>query len=389
MTIASENVQNILVVAINKIGDVLLTTVLVRALAESFPQANIDVLVRDGQEGILTGNPLVRRVLVSGRRSSLPEKVVLLRHLFRRYDIAVSTGTSDRQIGYAVLAAPRVFSFLPRKGKGLWWKRRVITAGCFEQSDAREHVIERMHRLGDCIGVNKNFIIVPPAGQSSNEKLEKLLGFSAGSKRYIVIHPVPGAPQKFWRIAEWQKVINLLPRSFEVVISGSGFPADREYIVQVLQGITRPVHDLSGKLDICDCGVLLQDASALVVPDTFMGHLGAGISVPTVCLFGPSDRNLWFPWPGSRTDPLPELQDVPDDQRDELRYRLVDNVAIIPSLPSSNILTECSLNEAVAEDVVAALQALGILSSSANMRCSSANMRCSSANMRCSSANMR
>jgi hypothetical protein len=47
----------ILVVALRRLGDVLLTTPLIRSLKRAWPDAAIDVLVFRGTEGILEGNP--------------------------------------------------------------------------------------------------------------------------------------------------------------------------------------------------------------------------------------------------------------------------------------------------------------------------------------------
>src|SRR5258708_8960865 len=47
----------ILVVALRRLGDVLLTTPLIRSLKQAFPDAAIEALVFAGTEGILAGNP--------------------------------------------------------------------------------------------------------------------------------------------------------------------------------------------------------------------------------------------------------------------------------------------------------------------------------------------
>ena len=55
MTAASR--ARILVVALRRLGDVLLTTPLIRSLKRAYPDAAIDALVFAGTEGILAGNP--------------------------------------------------------------------------------------------------------------------------------------------------------------------------------------------------------------------------------------------------------------------------------------------------------------------------------------------
>ena len=48
------NPSRILVVALRRLGDVLLTTPLIRSLKRAWPDAVIDVLVFDGTQGLRT-----------------------------------------------------------------------------------------------------------------------------------------------------------------------------------------------------------------------------------------------------------------------------------------------------------------------------------------------
>ena len=54
----------ILVVALRRIGDVLLTTPLVRSLRRAWPEAQLDMLVFADTAGILQGNPDINNVIV-------------------------------------------------------------------------------------------------------------------------------------------------------------------------------------------------------------------------------------------------------------------------------------------------------------------------------------
>src|SRR5262249_42590856 len=53
----------ILVISLRRIGDVLLTTPLIRSLRAAWPDATIDVLVFAGTSGILKGNPDIDTII--------------------------------------------------------------------------------------------------------------------------------------------------------------------------------------------------------------------------------------------------------------------------------------------------------------------------------------
>ena len=61
--IMAANPSRILVISLRRIGDLLLTTPLIRSLRRAWPDAEIDVLVFANTAGILAGNPDINRVI--------------------------------------------------------------------------------------------------------------------------------------------------------------------------------------------------------------------------------------------------------------------------------------------------------------------------------------
>ena len=96
--------KKILVIVTRRIGDVLLTTPLIHSLRCAWPAAKIDVLVFSGTEGILANNPDINDVITVAQRPTLTEHLRLMRRLWRSYDIALSTMSSDRPTLYARIA---------------------------------------------------------------------------------------------------------------------------------------------------------------------------------------------------------------------------------------------------------------------------------------------
>src|SRR5271156_3184984 len=94
----------VLVVALRRLGDVLLTTPLIRSLKLAYPQASIDVLVFSGTEGVLSGNPDIANIIAIPQRPGLAGTLALLRQIGKRYDLALSTQTGDRPTLLAAVA---------------------------------------------------------------------------------------------------------------------------------------------------------------------------------------------------------------------------------------------------------------------------------------------
>ena len=106
----------ILVVTLRRLGDALLTTPLIRTLRRAFPRARLDLLVFRGSDGILKGNPDIDSMMTMSERPSAGETLALVRALWRRYDLAISTQAGDRPTFFAMVAGRRRVGLVPRAG---------------------------------------------------------------------------------------------------------------------------------------------------------------------------------------------------------------------------------------------------------------------------------
>src|SRR5882724_9847555 len=52
------------------IGDVILATSLIEKIHQHYPEAQIDFLLRKGNEGLLTGHPHLRNILIWNKKES-------------------------------------------------------------------------------------------------------------------------------------------------------------------------------------------------------------------------------------------------------------------------------------------------------------------------------
>jgi len=272
----------ILVVALRRIGDVLLTTPLIRSMRRAWPQASIDVLAFADTAGILDGNPDIDRVVTMPPRPTHPQTLALAARLFKRYDLAVSTQSGDRPTLFALIAGRRhVGPVWP----GNWIKRRLLHRSVTAVSGM--HRVEEMLRLADALGIARVPEVTCPAGMVEPGK--------AIAGPYAVIHAAPMFRYKQWTRAGWRAVADALrDRGLGVVATGG--PSDRAYLDEVWHDAPH-VRRLDGQLRWPEIAALLAQARLYVGPDTSVTHLAAASGCPVVALYGPTDPRLWGPWP--------------------------------------------------------------------------------------------
>ncbi len=279
----------ILIVALRRLGDVLLTTPLIRSMRRAWPDATIDALVFADTAGILDGNPDVDRIVCMPARPSLAQSLWVAVRLFKRYDLAVSTQSGDRPTAFALLAG---HDHAGPVWPGNWIKRILLRRGVAAVEGV--HRVEEMLRIADALGIARVGEVVCPAGILAPEHVI--------TEPYAVIHAAPMFRYKRWTREGWRVLADAFrQRGLGVVATGG--PADRAYLDHVWQDDTQ-VRRLDGRLRWPEIAALLGGARLYVGPDTSVTHLAAASGCPTVAIFGPTDPRLWGPWP-ARALPTP------------------------------------------------------------------------------------
>jgi heptosyltransferase-3 len=332
--------KRILLIAVPGIGDAFLATPLIGALKRRYPRARIDVLVRDGG-AILEGNPDVSRVLVQPRRPPVRDSVRFLASIFRGYDLAISTSTTDRSFIVLLLASPNRIGKVASMTWREWWKRRLVRDYVLTDPDA--HVLPENLRIADALGIERRYLPTLPRSQQQSTSEAFRLAFESGGRAYAVIHMKPGAVVRQWPEDHWNVLIeSLRKRGVAVIATGGGSPRERSYIEGIVARASAatgamPVCSLAGKLQFHEFAELVRRAALFVGTDTSATHVAAATGIPTVALFGPTDPVRWAPWPkGLEYDGSPW-------KRDEIR-QTVGNVTLLrPSCSCNSRQQVCRL----------------------------------------------
>ena len=274
----------VLVVAMRRLGDVLLTTPLIRSVKRAFPAASIEALVFGGTEGILLGNPDLAGVATVSERPSLGEVLALLRPLGRQYDLALSTQTGDRPTALAVFAGRQSAGPIEATGLSARIKRLVLSRSY--TTDRTRHRIVDLLRLAELLDIPACAEIVCPSGD-----------VRAGLKpthAYAVVHAVPKYTYKRWNTKGWRELAaELSGHGLATIVIGA--KPDRAYLDEVWRGCD--VARLDGTLTWPELSALIGAARVYIGPDTAVTHLAAATGTQTVALYGPTDPRIWGPWP--------------------------------------------------------------------------------------------
>ncbi len=289
--------MRILVIKFRNIGDVLLTTPLIRNLKINYPESKIDVLVNKGTESMLTLNPDINEIFVYDRSyfKKLPKAVRVFKEFkflrsFKNYDMVINTTEGDRGAFIAKFSKAKIKIGYPVK------KNRFLK-NVFDinlpLSNSFYHTVDRNL---DVLRVLKKRIAEKKVkiywDKKDEEKIEALkLG------KFVHIHPVSRWLFKCVDDKIMADIIDFVSkRGYKVVITASPDEKELKKVDSILSLCKSEVINLSGKLSLKEVASLANKAKLFIGVDTAIMHMAAAVDTPVVAFFGPSGAFEWGPW---------------------------------------------------------------------------------------------
>ncbi|HPF58093.1 MAG TPA: glycosyltransferase family 9 protein [Candidatus Competibacteraceae bacterium] len=266
--------RQILVVTLSNLGDVIMTTPVIMALATQFPSAKLTVLAGPKASALLEKSPHIHRVVVYDKKASWREKGRLLRELRKdRYDYAVDLRNTP----------------IP-------WLLRCDEHSPLFRHFRKTNMRERHWEILEMMGFD---FPNPPVFQFFDEvnertALEKLQARGIpGTNGWIVVAPGAASEKKRWPVESFQAVLSALAARTTRAIVLVGAPDERPITEAVARGLSGTAAILCGETTINETAALLSKAALVLANDSAIMHLGFELGAPAVGIFGPTDHEKY------------------------------------------------------------------------------------------------
>jgi ADP-heptose:LPS heptosyltransferase len=291
----------ILLLRLDHIGDVVMSSSVLTPLRENFPDSRIDMLLPGVSAELLQRHNALDSVLVfdapwfkrGPEKAFFPIKKVLeLAGIIRDggYDIVVDLRGDLRHI------AAMALSGTPRRiGYG-------ITGGGFFLTDCpvyeRElHEAQLDLRLLSPLGIRKSG--AKPEFALSEDHIRQARDIKQRKGvfgDYAVIHPVPGDNDKSWsaeNFAEITRYLRDIKRFLPVFVGTAG---DIDTVHRITATCGGGTVNLAGELSLGGSAAVISEAALFVGVDSGPAHIAGAASVPSVVLFsGTNESRRWAP----------------------------------------------------------------------------------------------
>lgn len=323
--------QASLVVQTSFLGDVVLTTPLLAALARRGP---VDVVVRPDAAALLRGHPDVRQLIVYDKRGADRGVRGLLRVAGAIRALPGPDGVDgwrarDR-VAYMAQGSPRSAALAwaggcgERIGFDSSRQARALYTRVVHFDPSRHHAA-RLWSLAAATGDAGAAVPAPRLQPGAAEvaavdaALQGLGALAAGG--FVAV-----APGSAWATKRWPGYPALaaaLAASHPVVVVGGA--GDRELAAAIVAACPPGrALDVTGRLSLLASAELLRRAALLVTNDSAPQHLASAVGTPALTIFGPTVPEFGFGplAPGSRTAGVPDLACRPCDPHGPARCPL-------------------------------------------------------------------
>ncbi len=285
-------------------GDVLLTTPLIRALRERHPEARITFVTKTAFTSLVSDNPRIAAVIGYDPATSLGALADRLKAEKFSHQLDLHGNLRSRMLRLMVGGS---WSGYPKHRLARAWLIRTKQ----DRYRDRRPVAERYFDAAQSLEVTPSgqpleFFVRREAMEGAQQFLkERGLG---QDRPLIAICPGAQHPTKRWLLRHWQHLVTQLTTTgSDVVILGG--PAERQLGDDVAAAGVENAGNAAGLFDFPGSAALLKLARRAVSGDTGLMHLATAVQTPVVALFGPTVRQFGFyPYGGRATvleRPLP------------------------------------------------------------------------------------
>ncbi len=287
------NPAKILIIRFSSIGDILLTTPLIRVLHNKFPAAQIDFLTKAKYAELLNTHPFLHRVIPYHEKTKMGGLRQIKQEMMQeKYDWLIDIHKNPRT-AYLKFRnhIPEHFTFKKYLLKRfLLVNFKINLFSCIIPVYQRYlEPLKKYNIQNDQEGLE--FYIDSPIRSRIDANYAD---FWKTFPRIIGIVPGAGYPTKCWPTDRFARVAKFLIEKYNVGIIILGGKNDIMLQNQILSQIENSTLGLAGELSLQESAAAMDHCELVISNDTGLMHLAAALKKKLVAIFGNTSREFGF-----------------------------------------------------------------------------------------------
>ncbi|MDD4954001.1 MAG: lipopolysaccharide heptosyltransferase II [Candidatus Omnitrophica bacterium] len=286
--------KRILIVRTDRIGDVLLSTPVIKALRENYPHAFIAMMVSPYAKDIVEGNPYLDEVIVYDKdrkhkswRRSLKFASRLKK---KKFDLALVLHPTNRAHLITFLAGIKKRVGLGRKLGFLLTDKIPHTKQLGEKQET-EYALDLVRYLGITPKDKELFMPIRQESEAQVEELFRQEGIDKEDK-LLAIHPGASCPSKIWPEERFAQTAQNLAQKYGFKILVVAGPKDMKLARELIAHMKVPAINLAGRTSVSQLASVLKRCALFISNDSGPVHIACAVGTPVISIFGRNQKGL-------------------------------------------------------------------------------------------------
>lgn len=286
----------ILVVRLSSIGDIILTTPLLRSLKTAFPHARITFVIKKQYEELLVSCPYIDELVTFDKKDGFGGLNKLKTYLRNQHfdlflDIHKNWRSRYLRLGLHAKNIRSYQKLIFRRTLLIWFKINFYG----KVKPVYERYFDSVKDLGLRYDGQGTEIHI---AEGASKKVKEILT----GKGYdfinplIVICPSANHYNKRWKSSGFVETAQFLIRNKSAFVVVHGGTEDMKLCAEISDSIGHKACSLAGSLSLAESASLLQFSRLVIANDTGLLHMAQSQKRPVIGIYGPTTRELgYFP----------------------------------------------------------------------------------------------
>lgn len=293
--------RRILIIRTDRIGDVLLSTPVIKAMRDAFPNSHIAMMVRPYAEEIVDGNPYLDEVILFDKDRKHKGWFAMLKFANevrrKRFDLALILHPTNRSNLIPFLAGiPERVGYNKKLGILLTKKIKDL------KHIGEKHEIDYNLDVLRAVGIEaKDRMLYMPVKEEHEKVIDRffVLNDLNENEGVVAFHPGASCPSKRWSAFRFGRVADELVERYKFRVVIIGGPSDVETVKQMHMAMLHAPIILSEKHSLGEVAALLKRCKIFISNDSGPVHIAVAVGTPVIAIFGRADPGLlpkrWAP----------------------------------------------------------------------------------------------
>lgn len=289
--------SKVLIIRLSSMGDILLTSALVRMIKSKYPNIQLDFALANSFFEIYKFNPYISNLFEYDKSKYSNEqekdkKIWLKSADIEKYDLIIDLQKNIRSYRLSKGIYNNISKIKKNRINKLSLKyfKKPSNNNIIQIPDIYAAAAAPLELSDDGLGLE----IWLPKDIEQKTYTPHSRQSEIGDKLKIAIAPGAHHFTKRWPAEKFAELINLSAKEYDAEFLLLGGPKDSEICAHIKSAVERSVNDCSGSKSIIETAEYLDECSLLITNDTGVMHIAAARQVPICAIFGSTVREFGF-----------------------------------------------------------------------------------------------